>query len=102
MVAFDGAVYTLRDTDGTVTTFARATEGGAWLVSTSTPPIQAAPTRYIYETLDDQVRVKRAIAPAEAGVGDCAAPTPARGCERPSSPRFPSCPRPGLGLADRV
>jgi RHS repeat-associated protein len=80
-LTFDGAVYTLRDTDGTVTTFARATDGGAWLVATSTPPIQAATTRYIYETLDDQVRVKRAIAPVETGVGDCATPIPARGCE---------------------
>ncbi|OLM29867.1 Twin-arginine translocation pathway signal:YD repeat [Pseudonocardia sp. Ae717_Ps2] len=68
-------------TDGTLTTFDRAAAIGPYLVSSTAPPIQAATTRYVYETVDDVVRVRRVIAPAETGVGDCAATTPARGCE---------------------
>lgn len=80
-LTFDGTEYRLSDVDGTVTMFAKEAVGGNYLVSSTTPPAQAATTRYRYETVDDQVRVKRAIAPVEPGVGDCTLPTPARGCE---------------------
>lgn len=76
-----GTTFVLADTDGTLTTFDRAANTGPYLVSSTAPPIQAATTRYVYETVDDVVRVRRVIAPAETGIGDCATTTPARGCE---------------------
>ncbi|MGW3961041.1 RICIN domain-containing protein [Amycolatopsis sp. NPDC005003] len=80
-LSFDGTNYKLAETDGTVTLFSRAADGGSYLVSSTTPPAQAATTRYVYENVDDQVRIKRAVAPVEAGIGDCTTATPARGCE---------------------
>ncbi|HVK20012.1 MAG TPA: DNRLRE domain-containing protein [Actinokineospora sp.] len=77
----DGVDYKLTEVDGTVTIFTKSADGGSYLVSSTTPPVAASATRFIYETVDDQVRVKRAIAPTEPGVGDCTTATPARGCE---------------------
>ncbi|MFL6145144.1 MAG: RICIN domain-containing protein [Labedaea sp.] len=80
-LSFDGADYRLSEVDGTVTVFSKAANGDTYLVASTTPPVQAATTRFVYESVDDQVRIKRAIAPTEPGVGDCTTPTPARGCE---------------------
>lgn len=80
-LTMEGANYRLTETDGTVTLFSQATAGGPFLVASTTPPAQASTTRYAYESIEDQVRIKRAIAPLEPGVGDCTTPTPARGCE---------------------
>lgn len=80
-LSFDGTDYKLSEVDGTVTVFSKAAGGDNYLVASTTPPAQAATTRFIYDSVDDQVRIKRAIAPVEPGVADCTTATPARGCE---------------------
>ncbi|WP_143532198.1 RICIN domain-containing protein [Saccharothrix sp. ALI-22-I] len=76
-----GDAYRLSELDGTVTTFAKPAGTDTYLVDSATPPAQANVTRYTYENIDDQLRIKRVIAPQEPGIGDCTATTPARGCE---------------------
>ncbi|MFI9811452.1 RICIN domain-containing protein [Saccharothrix variisporea] len=74
-------VYRLSELDGTVTTFAKPAGTDRYVVETATPPLQANTTRYTYDNTDDQLRIKRVIAPQEPGIGDCTTATPARGCE---------------------
>lgn len=80
-LTFDGTDYRLTELDGTVTVFSKAPAGDTFLVASSSPPAAAASTRYVYENVGDQVRVKRVIGPTEPGIGDCTLATPARGCE---------------------
>ncbi|MFI9816048.1 polymorphic toxin-type HINT domain-containing protein [Saccharothrix variisporea] len=77
----EGELYRLSELDGTVTTFAKPAGTDRYVVETATPPAQANTTRYTYDNVDDQLRIKRVIAPQEPGIGDCTAATPARGCE---------------------
>ncbi|WP_020519736.1 RHS repeat domain-containing protein [Catelliglobosispora koreensis] len=38
-------------------------------------------SRYVYDTTDNRTLIKKVISPAQPGVGDCTAATPAAGCE---------------------
>jgi RHS repeat-associated protein len=80
-LAKEGETYRLAELDGSLTTFAKPAGTDTFLVENATPPEQAGTTRFSYENLDDQLRIKRVIAPQEPGIGDCTATTPARGCE---------------------
>ncbi|GAA0232729.1 RICIN domain-containing protein [Saccharothrix mutabilis subsp. mutabilis] len=80
-LAREGELYRLSELDGTVTTFAKPAGTDTFVVESATPPAQANTTRYTYENVDDQLRIKRVIAAQEPGIGDCTAATPARGCE---------------------
>jgi RHS repeat-associated protein len=75
----DDATYRLTDLDGTVTDFVQ--QSGVFVATSSRTPDSTSTSRYVYESADSRTLVKRVINPVEPGVGDCAAATPARGCE---------------------
>lgn len=69
----NSALYTLTDTDGTVTTFGSDLSG--WRVTSVTAPGDPSATQYSYDTAGRTVRV---LAPVESGV--TCAPTLGAGC----------------------
>ncbi len=73
------SVYRLSDLDGSATEFTQ--QGGTFAVSSTWTPDTASTSRYLYDVSDNRSLVKRVINPTEPGVGDCATPVPARGCE---------------------
>ncbi|MEV6811239.1 LamG-like jellyroll fold domain-containing protein [Micromonospora sp. NPDC051296] len=74
-----GTAYRLAELDGSVTEFTQ--QGGVWAATSSWTADSNSTSRYVYETAGSRLLLKKVINPAEAGVGDCAAATPARGCE---------------------
>ncbi len=78
--------WTLREDDGTVTTFAKPTSSATVAtVETTSPPGPANTTRYVYETdpaATSKVRLKRILAPtsAIADLATCNTATPPVGC----------------------
>ncbi|GAA4038790.1 hypothetical protein GCM10022248_00760 [Nonomuraea soli] len=72
-------VYRLSELGDSTTEF---TKRGQAFVATATWTSEASSTsRYLYDTTDNRALLKRVINPQEAGVGDCTAAVPARGCE---------------------
>ncbi|MFF7639862.1 hypothetical protein [Streptomyces canus] len=79
-----GSSYLLTDDDGTITTFKKQTDSDVYVVESVSGTEEASTARYVYDTTDGRVLVKRVIADVEAGVDDaaqCTGSTPARGCE---------------------
>ncbi|MBE3014933.1 DNRLRE domain-containing protein [Microbispora sp. NEAU-D428] len=75
--------YTLKDSDGVVTTFTKPSGSAVHLVATTTPPGEQNVTRYVYETSGGATRLKAIVAPTPAVAdlaADCALPAPKVGC----------------------
>ncbi|WP_018353078.1 LamG-like jellyroll fold domain-containing protein [Longispora albida] len=79
LVKVSDAEYRLKELDGTTTSFTK--QGEKFAVSSTWTADSNSTTRYLYDTTDNRSLVKRVINPQEPGTGDCAAATPARGCE---------------------
>jgi RHS repeat-associated protein len=75
----DDNTYRMTDLDATVTEFKN--ENGTFVVATTWTADAGSTSRYLYESADKRTLVKRVINPVEPGIGDCATPVPARGCE---------------------
>ena len=75
----DGGTLRLSDLDGNVTEFTQ--QGNTFAVSATWTADSASTSRYLYDLTDNRALLKRVINPVEPGVGDCATPVPARGCE---------------------
>ncbi|MER7456515.1 LamG-like jellyroll fold domain-containing protein [Micromonospora sp. NPDC126480] len=71
--------YRLTEADGTVTEFTQ--HGGVWAATSSWTAESSTTSRYVYDTTGNRLLLKKVINPVEPGIGDCAATTPARGCE---------------------
>ncbi|MBN0048906.1 DNRLRE domain-containing protein [Streptomyces actuosus] len=79
-----GGSYLLTDDDGTITTFSRQSGSDVYVVASVSGTDAASTSRYVYDTTDSRVLVKRVISEVEPGIDDtaqCTGATPARGCE---------------------
>ncbi|MFE9439200.1 DNRLRE domain-containing protein [Streptomyces sp. NPDC006602] len=84
LLKVSGSSYLLTDDDGTITTFKKQTGSDVYVVESVSGTDEASTARYVYDTTDGRVLVKRVIAEAEPGVDDsaqCTGSSPARGCE---------------------
>ncbi|WP_436535954.1 LamG-like jellyroll fold domain-containing protein [Actinoplanes sp. HUAS TT8] len=78
----DATTFRLTDLDGTVSQFKQ--QGTVWTVSSTWTADDDSTTRYVYDTANGRLLLKKVINPVEPGVDDtggCAATTPVRGCE---------------------
>jgi RHS repeat-associated protein len=78
----DASTFRLTELDGTVSEFTQ--QGAAWTVTSTWTPESNSTARYLYDTTDSRVLLKKVVNPVEPGVDDtnhCTSATPARGCE---------------------
>ncbi|WP_432838080.1 LamG-like jellyroll fold domain-containing protein [Dactylosporangium sp. CA-092794] len=78
----DASTFRLTELDGTVSEFVQ--QGAVFAVTSTWTPESNTTARYVYDTTDNRVLLKKVINPVEPGVDDanhCTTATPARGCE---------------------
>ncbi len=78
----DAATYRLTELDGSVSEFKQ--QAGVWTVESSWTPSSNTKTRYVYDTANSRLLLKKVINPVEPGVDDanqCTSATPPRGCQ---------------------
>ncbi|WP_432061490.1 DNRLRE domain-containing protein [Streptomyces sp. S1] len=79
-----GSDYLLTGDDGTLTRFKKQTGSDVHVVDSISGTDEASTSRYVYDTTDGRILVKRVIGEVEPGVddtGQCTGSTPTRGCE---------------------
>jgi RHS repeat-associated protein len=80
----NGNVWTLRELDGTTSTFTQQQAGGDFLLQYAKPAADNGQAQVLYETVGGVTRPSRVVAPVQTGIdaAACAVATgvPARGC----------------------